>query len=71
METPTTTRPARTPAASPSTEVFTYDEKIVRMFVLATALWGFVGMLVGVLIALQLPFWPANLGEYLTFGRLR
>ena len=52
-------------------EQFSYDEKIVRMFVLATIIWGFVGMLVGVIIALQLPFWPANLGEYLTFGRLR
>ena len=52
-------------------EVFTYDEQIVRMFLLATALWGLIGMLVGALIALQLPFWPANLGEYLTFGRLR
>ncbi len=52
-------------------EQFSYDEKIVRMFVLATVIWGFVGMLVGVIIALQLPFWPANMGEYLTFGRLR
>lgn len=28
-------------------------------------------MLVGVIIALQLPYWQANLGEYLSFGRLR
>jgi cbb3-type cytochrome c oxidase subunit I len=56
--------------ASP-VEVFRYDEQITRMFVLATAIWAAVGMLVGVLIALQLPFWQANLGEYLTFGRLR
>ena len=48
-----------------------YDDQIVKMFLLATTIWGFVGMLVGVLIALQLPFWPANMGEYLTFGRLR
>ena len=52
-------------------EVYTYDDRIVRMFVLATALWGFIGMTVGALLALQLPFWPANMGEYLTFGRLR
>ncbi len=52
-------------------ERFAYDDKIVRMFVLATILWGFIGMLVGVLIALQLPFWQANMGEYLSFGRLR
>ena len=57
--------------AAPPVEVFTYDEQIVRWFLLATVLWGFVGMLVGVLIALQLPFWQANLGEYLSYGRLR
>ena len=28
-------------------------------------------MLVGAIIALQLPYWQANLGEYLSFGRLR
>ena len=48
-----------------------YDDKVVRHFVLATMLWGFIGMTVGALIALQLPFWQANLGEYLSFGRLR
>jgi cbb3-type cytochrome c oxidase subunit I len=53
------------------TNVFRYDDKIVRMFVLATAVWGLIGMLVGLIIALQLPFWPANLGPYLSFGRLR
>jgi len=64
--------PADTPAtAASSVEVFRYDEQIVRMFVIATAVWAAVGMLVGVVIALQLPFWQANLGEYLTFGRLR
>src|SRR5690554_3076365 len=52
-------------------EVFSYDEQIVRWFVLATILWGFVGMLAGAIIALQLPLWQANLGEYLTFGRMR
>lgn len=52
-------------------EIFTYDEQVVRMFVVATVIWGLVGMLVGLILAIQLPFWPANLGEYLTFGRLR
>lgn len=55
----------------PDMEVYRYDEQIVRMFVLATAIWGVVGMLVGALIGLQIPFWEANLGPYLTFGRLR
>ena len=51
--------------------MFSYDDQIVRWFVIATSIWGFVGMLVGALIALQLPFPEANLGEYLSFGRLR
>ncbi|MES3630731.1 MAG: cytochrome-c oxidase, cbb3-type subunit I [Longimonas sp.] len=52
-------------------EVFSYDEQITRLFVLATVIWGVIGMLVGLLLALQLPFPEANLGEYLSFGRLR
>src|SRR4030042_1344449 len=49
-----------------------YDDDIVRKFFAATVLWGAVGMLVGVLIALQLAWWPANLGlPWTTFGRLR
>ena len=51
---------------------FTYDDAIVRKFLLATFVWGVVGMLVGLLIALQLA-WPAlNTSlPWLTFGRLR
>lgn len=49
-----------------------YDDRIVRYFLLATLVFGIVGMLVGVIIALQLAWVPANLGiSYLTFGRLR
>ncbi len=52
-------------------ETFRYDNRIVRAFAIATAVWGIVGMLAGVLIAVQL-FWPAlNMGPYLSFGRLR
>ena len=52
-------------------ETFRYDNRIVRAFAIATAVWGIVGMLAGLLIAIQL-FWPAlNLGPYLSFGRLR
>lgn len=49
-----------------------YDNRIVRNFAFATMLWGVVGMLVGVVIAIQL-FEPAlNLKlQYHTFGRLR
>ncbi len=48
-----------------------YDDATVRWFVYATVLWGVVGMLVGVLIAVQMGYPGANIGEYLTFGRLR
>jgi cytochrome c oxidase cbb3-type subunit 1 len=50
----------------------TYNDKIVRQFVVATILWGIVGMLVGVLIAAQLA-WPALNFDipFLTYGRLR
>ncbi len=65
---PTATATSR--SAQP-VEIFRYDDQIVRMFVVATALWAAVGMLVGVIIALQMPFWQANLGPYLSFGRLR
>ena len=49
-----------------------YDDAIVKQFVGATVLWGAVGMLVGVILALQLAWWPANLNlPWTTFGRLR
>ncbi|MFX7548804.1 cbb3-type cytochrome c oxidase subunit I, partial [Acinetobacter baumannii] len=48
------------------------DNKIPKMFAIATLLWGAVGMLVGVLIAFQLAFPVLNLGySFTTFGRLR
>ncbi len=53
-------------------ETIRYDDKIVRFFVWATMLWGVVGMSVGLLIAVQLAWWPANTGlPWFTFGRLR
>lgn len=53
-------------------EHFEYDDAIVRKFILATLIWGFVGMLVGVIIALQLAWHQLNLGlPWTTFGRLR
>lgn len=59
---------------TPRTEVesFSYDNKIVRYFAYATVLWGAVGMLVGVIVALQIYIPEANLGiPFLTYGRLR
>lgn len=57
-------------------ESFIYDNVIVKKFMIATMIWGIVGMLVGVLIAIQLyiPEFYQSIGinlEYLTFGRLR
>ncbi len=53
-------------------ETFRYDNRIVRDFAIATSIWGVVGMLVGVIIALQLYFPELNLGlRYTTFSRLR
>lgn len=53
-------------------ETFYYDNRIVRNFTIATLFWGAVGMLVGLIIAIEL-FWPGlNLGlPFTTFGRLR
>ncbi len=53
-------------------ESFSYDDDIVRKFLWATFIWGLVGMLVGLIIALQLanPIFNTSL-EWLSFGRLR
>jgi cytochrome c oxidase cbb3-type subunit I/II len=37
-------------------QTFKYDNKIVKLFMHATIIWGIVGVLVGLLIALQMPF---------------
>jgi cytochrome c oxidase cbb3-type subunit I/II len=51
---------------------FYYDNKIVKLFILATIIWGVVAVLVGVLIALQLAFPAFNFGiEFTSFGRMR
>ncbi len=49
----------------------TYDDVTPRNFVLASIVFGIVGMLVGAIVALQLAFWPANVHAMLSFGRLR
>jgi len=53
-------------------EKFYYDNKIVRNFAYATIIWGFVGMLVGLIAAMQM-IWPVMNFElpYTTFGRIR
>jgi cytochrome c oxidase cbb3-type subunit I/II len=49
----------------------TYNDKIARQFVWASMIFALVAMLVGVVIAVQLAFWQANLPPWLNFGRLR
>jgi cytochrome c oxidase cbb3-type subunit I/II len=53
-------------------EKFYYDNKIVKYFANATAIWGIVGMLAGLWAAIQI-YLPAASLDYAgtTFGRLR
>jgi cytochrome c oxidase cbb3-type subunit I/II len=57
---------------SVSLESFSYNDGIVRAFLLATLVWGLVGFLVGLYVALLLvrPEWSFGI-PYLTLGRLR
>jgi cytochrome c oxidase cbb3-type subunit 1 len=50
----------------------TYDDHVVRLFLMAAAVWGVSGMLAGVLAAAQLA-WPAlNFDvSWLTYSRIR
>lgn len=52
-------------------EKFAYDNAIVKKFAIATVIFGVVGMLVGLLVALQLVWPQLNLTSWLTFGRIR
>ena len=50
----------------------TYNDKVVRQFVVMTVIWGIVGMLVGVIIAAQLWLPALNFDlPWLTYSRLR
>ncbi len=50
----------------------TYDDRIVRMFLMATLVFAGVAFAAGLLAAIQLAFWPANMNlPWITFGRLR
>src|SRR5690606_39385579 len=67
-----------TPVAEPSrpnagaVETFAYDNRIVRQFAIATAFWGIVAFIVGLIVALKLIF-PHLLGGIpeLSYGRIR
>ena len=53
-------------------EKFYYDNKIVKNFLIATIVWGIVGMSIGLLIAFMFMFPNMTDGiSWLSFGRLR
>jgi len=53
-------------------EKIQYDNKIVKAFIIATVIFGIVGMTVGLLISIQLFYPLANFDlQYTSFGRLR
>ncbi len=52
-------------------EKFYYDNRTVKNFAYATMIWGAVGMLAGLWVALQLVFPSLNITQYGSFGRLR
>ena len=54
-----------------SIETFYYDNKIVRNFGYATVIWGVIGMLVGLIVAIQLAVPDFLHTEFTTFGRIR
>lgn len=59
-------------SASKNLEHFHYDNLTVRNFAMATAIWGLVGMTVGLLAAIQMIHPEANMGmAETTFGRIR
>lgn len=61
-----------TPASASSAKTtIEFNDKVVRQFMHASIIWGIVGMLVGVVVALQLNFHQLNLASWFSFGRLR
>ena len=64
--------PASAPPPASAADTFSYDNAIVRLFAIATAGWGIVAFLVGLIVALKLIF-PGLLGgiPQLSYGRLR
>src|SRR5690242_1246164 len=53
-------------------EKFSYDNTSVRNFAIATMVWAIVGMLAGLVAALELYIPELSQGiQYITFGRLR
>src|SRR5690606_9911906 len=57
------------PAEAPDPSA--YMDGVIRYGVIATAFWGVVGFLVGVVVALQLAFPDLNIEPWFSFGRTR
>ncbi len=58
--------------ATTDTRRVEYNDAVVRAFLIASLVFGIVGLLLGVVIASQLSFWKMNLGlPWTSFGRLR
>ena len=65
------TKVTTAPTEELALEHFEYDNTSVKRFAYATAFWGLIGMVVGLLAALQM-VWPSlNITAELTFGRIR
>lgn len=70
----TATQPAFSPQAhldSKQLDSFSYDDQIVRMFALATLVWGLVATVAGLLVAILLVMPELTIVQYVSFGRLR
>lgn len=53
-------------------QTFYYDNRVVRNFAYATIFWGVIGLIVGLLLALQFVWPELNFGlPFTTFGRIR
>lgn len=58
--------------SSASMETFSYDDAVVKKFIIASVIFGIVALFLGVWIAFELASWKLNLGlPWTTFGRLR
>jgi cytochrome c oxidase cbb3-type subunit I/II len=64
-------KPSEARRAGGETKTIVYDDDVVRWFIGASVVFAIVALLVGVIIALQLAFWQANVAPFLSYGRLR
>lgn len=58
-------------ASAQELDSFSYDDQIVRMFSLATLVWGLIATVVGLIVAILLVMPQLTFMQYVSFGRLR